>query len=450
MATFHHHLWCVRSRVGAWDLPVRGGKRFIDTHVASNERDRRMFMPGQLGWWRFNPSCGFNISEERTFTDDIEYLCGKALATDSGLSLIRLGANPRLHEIIRDYERLRLSGVVSRAVKDELAVPGREFRLVNREGRDEFQRVAYDRHKIEGTNGWSNTWTVSNDFARQPLQARLELLFSAEPYEEPGNLTLLELSGQGVLRSRPGPVAEAVMEKEFRPPVDMSRHQGLGVWIYGDGQGEILNFQLRNAMPVSGVRSEHYVLVDFTGWRYFELIEPEADRFFDYRWPYRLAEDPYLMKNLDDADEVDALIATGQHIYRAPYHICNGKLDYGRVISLSVWYNNLPAGRTAACRIRSVKAIPIRKMRVRNPALTVGGQTVVFPVEMETGQYLEFFSPDECFLYGEDEKIVSRVDPRGAVPVLNSGNNQLSFQAERLVPGSIRAHVTVIRRGEYL
>ena len=51
MSTFHHHLWYVRSRMGAWDHPSRGHKKYIDIHCQANDALRRMFLPGHLGWW---------------------------------------------------------------------------------------------------------------------------------------------------------------------------------------------------------------------------------------------------------------------------------------------------------------------------------------------------------------------------------------------------------------
>ena len=75
MSTFHHHLWCVRSRYGAWDHPSRSHKQFIDLHCASNEAARRLFLPGELGWWALKSWGGPQI--EPTFDDDIEYLMTK-------------------------------------------------------------------------------------------------------------------------------------------------------------------------------------------------------------------------------------------------------------------------------------------------------------------------------------------------------------------------------------
>ena len=49
MSTFHHHLWCVRSRYCAWDHPTRSYKKFIDLHCAEGEGYRRMFIAGRIG-----------------------------------------------------------------------------------------------------------------------------------------------------------------------------------------------------------------------------------------------------------------------------------------------------------------------------------------------------------------------------------------------------------------
>ena len=51
MSTFYHGLWCVRLRIGAWDHPCCGRKRFIDLHCRSNADSRGLFLRGTLGWW---------------------------------------------------------------------------------------------------------------------------------------------------------------------------------------------------------------------------------------------------------------------------------------------------------------------------------------------------------------------------------------------------------------
>ena len=134
MSTFHHHLWFVRSRMGAWDHPSRSHKRFVDAHCAANEHCRRIFLPSNLGWWSFKTWTG--ALAEPTFTDDIEYWCGKALANNSSIeigvtpdSLAKTPGLSRLVEIVKQYENLRLSKYFSEDVKQQLRVPGDEFTL---------------------------------------------------------------------------------------------------------------------------------------------------------------------------------------------------------------------------------------------------------------------------------------------------------------------------------
>jgi len=156
MSTFHHHLWFARSRMGAWDFPVRSHKRFIDRHARVNEACARMFLPAHLGWWTL---AGWkDVQSEPVFGDDLEYLCGKCLATDSGLSLMGItpssfADNPsaRRHAgLIRRYETLRLSGRVPEAVKALLKQPGVECRLGEEpDGRFRLRRVEYVKHTVQ-------------------------------------------------------------------------------------------------------------------------------------------------------------------------------------------------------------------------------------------------------------------------------------------------------------
>ncbi|UCH35938.1 MAG: hypothetical protein JSV65_06175 [Armatimonadota bacterium] len=463
MSTFHHHLWYVRSRMGAWDHPTRSHKRFIDIHCAANRENRRMFLPGQLGWWAVKTWSG--AQGEPTFPDDIEYLCCKALANDTGLSL--MGMDPgniakvpvlaRLAGIFRRYEELRHAGSVPESVKARLRAPGQEFTLTQSAGGSpQFRPVQYAKHKVQGMDGWSNAWRVKNRFGRQPVQLRIEALLSAGAYDAPDNLTLADFADPAEFTdraSRSGVQADlatssaevkvgaasgrftaantgarrksawAKMVKVFDVPLDMSERQALGVWVHGDGQGEVLNLQLTSPAHIVAGIGDHYIVVDFTGWRYFELIEPEGERYSDYFWPYGGA-----------------------------YAIYRESVDYGHVASLGLWYNNIPQGNTVTCYLSPVRALPLANVKLRNPSVTVGGETIVFPVEIESGAYLEFRSMSDCTLYDPQGKMVCDVQPQGAAPELAPGENQVAFECD--VPAgatpNTRAYVTVISQGKAL
>ena len=85
--------------------------------------------------------------------------------------------------------------------------------------------------------------------------------------------------------------------------------------------------------------------------------------------------------------------------------------------------------------------------RISRPSLTVGGRTVTFPVELETGCYLEFNGRDDCRLYNAKGELLQRVEPEGDIPELEAGDNQLTFSC---APSAVRprANVTVITQGD--
>ncbi len=363
MSTFHHHLWYVRSRMGAWDHPARSHKRFIDIHCQTNSGLRQQFLPGNLGWWAFKTWQG--ATGDPTHTDDIEYLCGKALANNYGLSLMGISpatvhtipALPRLAAIVRRYECLRHANYFTEAVKDVLRTPGDEFTLIQAaSGEWQFRPVQYDKHKLGGSQ--KHRWIVDNRFDGQPLKLRIEPLLSVVAYDDPGSVTLTDFHNPDELLDRaaqPGisMKLEASTEQTkvgdfsgrfqatnstdtptrswckvgttFTPPLNLNAQQALGVWVFGDGKGEVLNLQQTSPSHLSHAIADHYITVDFHGWRYFELVEPEGQRHAAYSWPYG-----------------------------GIYSIYRESIRPGNVETLSLWYNNLPPQQTVTCYLSPI------------------------------------------------------------------------------------------------
>ncbi|HOL94469.1 MAG TPA: hypothetical protein PLH79_08990 [bacterium] len=455
MSTFHHHLWYVRSRMGAWDHPTRGHKRFIDLHCQANEELKKMFLPGHLGWWAIKTWSG--IQGEPTFFDDIEYLCGKCLGHDVGLSI--MGIHPenrhqplyqRFSEIIRRYENLRHAGYFGEKTKKQLRQPGKEFTL-KQTVKGEWQLVprVYIKHKVEGLRNGSNTWNVNNPYADQPLQLRLEALMSTMPYGATEALVLTDCANSdefadraaaegvngnfrsttsgtkggpanGILTAANTGVAEAsaawsMTGKAFSTPLNLDGHQALGVWVKGDGRGEVLNLQLRSPEHLIGGYGERYIVIDFTGWKYFELIEMESERYSDYRWPYG-----------------------------SLYSAYRENLVFSQVDHLNVWLNNIPAGQSVECQISPIQALPTVSMTIKNPTVRVGDTKITFPVELQSGEYIEMFSAADCKHYGKDGNVIANVKPVGNLPLLRNEMNTLEFQCEPDLDLNPRVKVTVI------
>lgn len=482
MSTFHHHLWCVRSRMGAWDHPSRSYKQFIDNHLAANELNKRIFLPSEMGWWAIKTWGGAQV--EPTLPDVMEYLLCKCLASDTGYALMSINpatydADPfarRLAAISKRYEELRLSGKVPEKIKAKLRQPGKEFSLeVDTNGAWRFRPIRYDKHKVEAIDTHSNLWQLKNEFGSQPLRLRIEALLSAGSYDAPGNIVMADPADPSAFTGHHSPPsisaeltassdqiktgtasgcftatnskssrkgAWTMLEKTFTPPLNLAAQQGMGVWIYGDGQGEILNFQVQSPHHVTEAMAEHYVTVDFTGWRYFELVEPEGARFQDYQWPYN---QPKLTWDKESGSGDNA----PQHWVSGQYGIYRESVSYDQIATLSIWYNNLPPGKTVKTYISPIKALPLQYKKLTNPTITIGGKTLTFPVQIESGSYLEFNSISDCKLYNAAGAMVSEVKPVGDVPTMVRGANSITFNAtaEGATP---RAYVTVITEGSPL
>jgi len=462
MSTFHHHLWYVRARMGAWDHPTRAHKRFIDVHCAANQSGAGLYLPMNLGWWSVKTAGEgeFAMQNEPTYADDIEYLMGKCIGNGMGLSL--MGVNPttiksvpayqRLAPIFRQYEELRHAKYFSEDVKAKLRVPGDEFTLQQAaDGRWQFRQARYDKHKAVTASGAAAAWTSRNPYAAQPLRLRIEALHGVQPYDSAAGVVLEDFANPAAYASRdtqpevtfdmaaaagddmpmatvtaankqaPPNGAWGRITRHFEPPLDLGDKQGLGVWIEGDGSGALINFQLKSPEhTVHGGNGDHYAVLDFTGRRYFELLEPEGENIIKYAWPYA----------------------------GSAYANYREYTDYKQIQTLSIWCNLLPQGKPVTCRIGAVKALPIAKITLKNPSVTVGGATVTFPAEIPTGGYLELTGDDACALYGPKGELIASVKPEGKIPTLEPGENEIQFNAQTNENLNARALVTLITFGD--
>jgi hypothetical protein len=494
MSSMVHHWWHYRSRWQAWDRPVRGYKRFIDIHSASIKSDEYehgywrgnttqinklaplenggLLLPLHLGWWghqNWDPP-----QMEPTFSDDIEYLGCKMIGNNAGLSIIgdndkkTMDKNPsfsRWNAIIKQYEELRQKNYFGEDVKKLLRQPGKEFTLFKEEnGSWNFKPVAFQKHKVAGINHPSARWTVNNEFGSQPVRLRIEPLLAVKSYNDRGNVVLADFSGyetfsnkgkaDGVSgdiissiekegRSEVGAIFSAFssgaspregswisLEKNFEPWLNLSNNKALGVWIKGDGNGELLNIRLESPEQFSaGARGDHFVKIDFTGWKYFELVEIESTEFSNYIWP-SLEISPNSL--VDDF-----------FVYKS--YMLN--IQFQRVDKLQLWYNNLPAGKKVSTILGPIKALPVVLNTITNPSIMIGGEKITFPVRMDSGMYLEFRPATDCKLYGPKGELLGEIVPEGAVPDLANGDNEVSFSCNGPKGIETRVQVTLISEG---
>ena len=376
---------------------------------------------------------------------------------------VEVGSRPRCArqdeylELIGRYERLRLAGTFSQAVRERLRQEKADFRLIQAGG-SSWQLVPtdYAAHKATSLDHNTQAWTVVNRYSAQPLKLRIEALYSVQPFDSSAGLVLADGDGPCPFKTGAAPAhvkhqisssfaqvkvgkasvcyqahntggsrrgAWALASRTFTPDVNLGERGVLGVWIHGDGKGELLNLQLTNPTQYWPTCDEHYVKIDFTGWRYCELLlrERDAEQYGDHVWPY---------------GDI--------------YSVCRSPLIYDHVSALNLYFNDLPPHDSATCTLGTVKALPAAKVVLKNPAIEGGGRRILFPVALESGCSLEFESPSDCRLYDERGVMLQRVKPQGDVPTLAAGANELRFACEGPTGLSTRAKITVISSGEPL
>ena len=385
-----YHSWPFHSVIGAWDHPCWALNRFNDLHCQQVEAFKAThLMPGQLGWWAI---LGPSNDHDAELPEEIEYLCGKALGYGAPLSLMGVGPGQRPPSARQDeylttigrYERLRLAGYFPESVKEKVRTLKEEFRLRQAPGGAwQLFPTDYLARKAAGLGEGPAAWTVTNRHAAQPLRARIQALYSAAPYDSPEGKTLAEFAKPdefGAPSAASGvtctfaPSAQEVkaggtsacliaenkgkerrgswarVSKVFPNEVNLGKCAALGVWVHGDGKGEILNFQLTDPPQYyHSAWSDHYVDVDFTGWRYFELPlrERDAERHGDQGWPYG-----------------------------GLYQVYRTSLMREHVSALHLYVNNVPPGETVKVHISPVRALPITRAKMANPALSIAGRSI--------------------------------------------------------------------------
>lgn len=453
-----HHNWWFHSRLGAWDHPKWAPKQFTDMHIASAEEHRRRdLLDPQLGWWAL---IGPSTISRGLFPEEVEYFIGKTLSIDAAMSIqgVNVGSRPpnarqdEYFTILGWYEGLRLARYFTPATAALLREPGRETRLRQApDGQWQLRPLATAKHWLAAPG----SWTVSNPHGEQPLRLRIESLYAVEPYDSPRQVTIsdfADLAAFTLRRHAPGVTSEASLDTtdpkvgphslrltarndnaepraawaefgtQFRPYRNLQPGQALGLWVCGDGKGAVLNVQLRNPREHTDCYAEHYIDLDFTGWKYIEIPfrERSSERYRNYTWPY-----------------------FSQHgIFRNP-------LQTNVISEFALYLNNVPKGEEVAVLVSPVRCLPIRSVPLSGLSLTVNGAApVAFPDLTTSGNYLEVDEDAHGTVRDARGEILSTFPLPTSWPRLQAGDNTLALAATTTAGSSARGEVTVLTLGE--
>ncbi|MCK5802787.1 MAG: hypothetical protein KAI66_08145, partial [Lentisphaeria bacterium] len=462
-----HNSWWFHSRLGAWDHPVWAMRRNHDAHVAQSLRFRKAdLVQPQLGWWAPR---GPTPGARGHFPDEMEYFGAKNLSLDGpmsiqGVSPIGRPWNARIDEmftILGWYERMRLSRYFVEQDTAVLGEPKKDFRLrMNDRGVWQLTPLNLDLHRISAVGNGSENWTARNPYGEQVFRARVEALYSVNPANDSQSSVLADFSDLTTInakRSAGGVTQKLVVEETDtrggarnlrivatnsgtsangawtflgtdypHPYHSMKGGEALGLWVKGDGSGALLNVQVQTPYVYHGAVSEHYVDLDFTGWRYVELLlrERDADRMGNYKWPYSTSA--------------------------ASHANCRSAIKTSALSSVRVYLNAIPVGGKVDVVISPILSLTQRKVDFSDLALTVNGKRMVLPVKMQSGHYLELEGVEECAHYDERGELVKRFAPTcpDGAPVLKSGENSIGFTGKGPEGIHLRADVAVLSLGK--
>lgn len=493
MSSMTHFWWHYRSRWQAWDIPLRGYKRFTDIHLAaikspnifltphikSNDFEHgvwagdtalinkyaalpngALMLPLNIGW--YGNQVGVSPQTETTFSDDVEYLAAKMLGNNAGTAmtggydkstLARIPLFQTLDSIVRVYEDLRHAKYFDDSVLAMLRQPGKEFKLIREDnGKWNFRKAVYDKQKISGSSSPGAAWEVTNAFDTQPLRFRIEALMGVKSYNDPSSVMITDFSKDNVYEitasakgvtgnmkfeaeghspgipavslsarstgASPARGSWIMAEKSYTPALNIAGNQGMGMWVKGDGKGTVLNIRLESPKHIShGARGDRYIILHFTGWKYFDLLEMESSRFTDYIWP-----------------------VSDMHVYDSYRH----SVSFKEINKLQFWLNNIPANEEVAVWISPVKALAMVPEKMEDPSVILNGKKLTFNVTMESGMYLELFSADDCKLYSANGNLIQNVNITGQIPQLQSGKNRLDFECKNAGTVQPRVQITTI------
>ena len=419
--------WHFFSRGCCDDFAAVAPKEYLDHHKIRDSwrHYTRSFMPAELGWW------GFLADEPHhpaTSPDEVEAYAARMLALDSPVSLEtnlaalkRHGRTNELLALLGRWERLRLGRTVPDAVRRKLREG--EWHLAETAGKPALRPVRYDTQRVAtGTSA-----AVTNPFAAQPMGVRIE---AVPALAAPGDANNLALVAPKAPLPVPAPDAKdpmpgaRVVRHELTKPANLLKHRPIAVRIHvpaplpaGKDGPAVLNVQLESTAHRF---RDHYIDLDFTGTRTIVLPEPTTRRMLG---EFRPAHAAYPFK---------------QAMYG---------FDYRRILAVGFRWMRCPKGAPATpCTIERVESLAESPTVLANPRIAVGKAAVTLPVQLKTGDYLEWWPAGPIRVFDRNGKTLRTLKPPAAAPALPAGTAKLTLNAKK--PAA--AKLTVITQGKPL
>jgi hypothetical protein len=444
--------WHVITRGSPYYDPIYYGRdeftlRFKGPNPAGHAKN---LLVGDVGW--FTPHVQ-SLSTHAVTPDEVMLLCLKALAGNAPISFIvaadNLYANQRTAEmldVIRICDQLKQASWFGAEVRRQLADPRQRHWLeADAAGLWQVRPLALGPRLLLHA-GQTSSLASANPHAAQAPWLRLRAATRIAAFGDAANVVLatpgqegpftaegtcapeltqtVEMAAERTPEGAPCIRYRAVnsgkttsgwcqLTRAFAKPLDLSRHRPLALWLHARGTGGVLNVQLMN--PHNGAR-EHYIPLDFDGWRLVRLEIAEEARFYDYTWPYHFADVMY-----------------------RPF-------DYSGVTGIRLYLNAIAPAAEAEVLIGRIEALAESADPVAEPVLELAGQKLRFPATLRPDEYIEMDWTGICRQFEPNGGLIRQFRAEGASQC-PTGRIEVRFDCRRGDGLNPRAELVLATRG---
>ena len=400
-------LWHARSRIGAWDVPRRGYKYFVQYHQQCNQRQAPSHdLPQTLGWFHFYPPVSPEIwpgKENRILhSDDVDFVGINALAWDSSTAYQYADSPVCFPKYLENmdrysqYEHLRLQKYFDDSILAQIRQGG-EYCLENSDGYYQLRRKHYEKNKLCPAYGLA-TLAAENPFHPQKPFLRIEGLYSVGNQEVPLSCTL-------------GKDHDTVC---FGPTLNLKNTPCVKFRVTGNLSDDVILIQLHTGLERSFTAANYLIKCDFEGQRDFLFAEScngeMDDALFDGKQTAVFSE--YLKQT-----------------------------DYGVTDQFRLYCH----GSCEGVSVDEIVMMDCRNIPLVNPKVQIGGQTLAFDCTLSAAEYIEYQDGKAMLydIYGHGKE----VGVSGSLPEL-SGRFTAEITADNQEP--YRAEVTFGFTGDIL
>ncbi len=404
--------WFIRSRFGAVDREKIAYNDYKESQMHYNKKvARRMGVTEEYGWLELypeSPRSDYYLQLMPQRKENFAFLYGKIMATDGCTTYLEvvpkkqtIPAVLEYRDVIKEYTDYKNSHELSEESKDYLQGNRAECLIDN----GVLKKASFNVYRFEHPDKVNK---IVNKFDEQKPFIRLENLYSAKDYESDGIVI-----HDGCVLSNGSDL------KSVFPETDLSKHLGLGVWVKGDNGGGLVEFTIGLLKGNTPARGTMYIRNDFTGWRYFALVEHQQG---DER------EIP--------VEEVDNTTYTTLQKYYG-YYIAT--IDYTRI---ETFYINYRGGGTV--ELKPIKAVGYEERTLVNPTLIINGERITFNATLNSTDTLECDYDGNVRVIDKRFNVLSTFKLDKELPVLKSGENIATFESDSEMQTRVRLTVGLL------